>query len=141
MAFFIVVSVVLMLAGGWYLTIAILGRFPWFLSTAMGTLVRGTRNITRDKYGRTYRNPDGSLQYTTRYTYVYTVRGKQYRYSGSGSQRKSRLPPKLELIYVKWFPRHVYPYKFTGSQEWALGVLLLLAALWTVFVILPMLGG
>jgi hypothetical protein len=62
----------------------------------------------------------------TRYVYTYSVNGKQYTYSGEELYSKRRLLPKAPMVYVKWFPRRAYPYKFKGTTEWAMGIVMLL---------------
>ena len=65
----------------------------------------------------------GILPIQTRYTYTYTVGGKEYRYASEYHHGKRRLLPKVPVVYVKWFPRHAYPYKFKGTTEWVLGIM------------------
>lgn len=103
--------------------IAVLGLFPRFLSTAVGTLSNAnTKKNVRTKSGLL-------IPRLTRYGYVYTVGGKQYCYSAESRNSKRRLLRKTVLVFVKWFPRRAYPNKFTGIKEWALGLSFLLVAL------------
>ena len=32
---------------------------------------------------------------------------------------------KSPMVYVKWFPRHAYPEKFTAITQWAWGISML----------------
>ncbi len=98
--------------------IAILGLFPKFQRKSVAIL-RKANSVKNVHLGRT-----GSLfvPNLTSYTYVYTVNGKEYRYSGQIFRSKSNLLPRAILVYVKGFPRHVYPDRFKGTKEWVLGV-------------------
>ena len=72
----------------------------------------------------------------TKYIYVYTVNGKQYKYSGEKEIHKRYLLPKVTMVSVKGFPRHAYPNKFTGLKEWAAGLSLIFMGsmfLWVCF--------
>lgn len=114
-----VIVAAFILIGLWNLIIAILGCFPQFRSTAVGTLAKAnSKKNVRTRHG-------GILPIQTRYTYTYTVGGKEYRYASEYHHGKRRLLPKVPMVYVKWFPRHAYPYKFKGTTEWVLGIMCL----------------
>ena len=129
MNYYIAIIIVIIAIGLWNLIIAILGLFPRFLSTAVGTLTdANTKKNVRTRHG--YRIP-----ILTRYGYTYSVKGKEYRYAGEELHSKRRLLPKTSMVFVKWFPRRAYPNKFKGTTEWAMGLSLLfmgLLALWTI---------
>lgn len=112
-----VIVVAFMGIGLWNLMIAILGCFPGFRSTAMATLIKAnSKKNVRTRHG-------GIIPIQTRYTYIYTVGGKEYRYASEYHHGKRRLLSKVPVVYVKWFPRHAYPYKFQGTTEWVLGIM------------------
>ena len=114
---YIIIVVAFMWIGLWNLLIAILGCFPQFRSTAVATLTKAnSKKNVRTRHG-------GILPIQTRYTYTYTVGGKEYRYASEYHHGKRRLLPKVPVVYVKWFPRHAYPYKFKGTTEWVLGTM------------------
>lgn len=104
--------------GLWNLMIAILGMFPHSLSTAVGTL-------SHKKTHRNVKGRYGTVPILTNYIYSYTVNGKQYRCSGRVMGTKRHLLPKASMVYVKWFPRHAYPNKFKGENEWIKAFLML----------------
>lgn len=120
---------VMFACAAWNLIIAVLGLFPQYRATAVGTL---TQTSTR----RNYRTSRGLfIPISTKYVYIYIVNGKEYRYTGKGRHSDRRLMPRMPLVYVKGFPRHAYPHKFTGSAEWVMGILMLLSGavcLWAV---------
>jgi len=113
--FYTILALVIMAIGLWNLVIAILGLFPRFLSDAVGTLtdVKTKKNV-RTIHGH-------RIPISTRYTYTYTVKGKEYRYCAGAMYSKRRLLSKVSMVYVKWFPRHAYPNRFKGTNEWVLG--------------------
>ena len=124
MEYFVFAIIVVSIAIGlWNLMIAILGLFPCFLSTAVGTLTDAkTKKNVRTRHGH-------RIPIMTRYSYIYTVRGKEYRYSSENLSSKRHLFPKTSMVFVKWFPRHAYPNKFTGIVEWAMGLCFLFMGL------------
>ncbi len=114
---YFVIVVAFMWIGLWNLMIAILGCFPQLRATAVGTLTKAnSKKNVRTRHG-------GILPIQTRYTYTYTVGGKEYRYASEYHHGKRRLLPKVPVVYVKWFPRHAYPYKFKGTTEWVPGIM------------------
>ena len=130
MDFYYVIVTIVLIISLWNLTIAILGLFPHFLSTAIGTLNdTNTKKNFRTRRGRI-------IPILTRYTYIYTVKGKQYRYSAHVRHSKRRLSPKIVMAYVKWFPRCAYPNKFKGEKEWALGLVMLYAGIRLLYVLI-----
>ena len=128
MDFNIVFSVAFILAGCWFLLIAILGLFPEFQDKTTGSLSKTDtkRNFRRKQYGE-------FIKIQTKYTYIYEVNGKKYKYSNIIRSRKQHILPKIVLVYVKWFPHHAYPYKFKGTKEWAFGLSLILGGLLMLF--------
>lgn len=120
MEFYIVITVVLFAIGLWNLLIAILGCFPQCRATAVGTLVKA--NTKRNVRG--FKN--STIPISTDYVYTYTVKGKLYKYTANQRRTKRNLFRKVSMIYVKWFPRHAYPNKFTGANEWVAGIFMML---------------
>ena len=117
--FYIFLTAVLYLVAVWHLLIAILALFPRFRGTAIGTLekTRTERNVERWARGRgTYIVP-----IITYYRYSYKVGKREYTYSREGYFSKKQLFPKTSMVYVKGFPRHAYPNKFKGTNEWWIG--------------------
>lgn len=120
---YIAVIAVIIAIAFWNLLIAILGLFPQCCSSAVGTLVdKNTKKNVRMPRGR-------KIPILTRYVYLYTVKGKQYRCSSHVERSKRRLPLKTSMVYVKWFPWCAYPDKFKGTTEWALGLVMLYAGI------------
>ncbi len=126
----IALSAFAILIGLWNMIIAVLGCFPKCRADALGTLAKTItmKNISR-RHG-------GYIPMVTKYTYIYTVNGKQYKYSGEKKIHKRRLLSNITVVYVKGFPRHAYPNKFTGLKEWGSGICLILVGsmfLWVCF--------
>ena len=115
--------------GLWNLLIAVLGLFPNCQATAVGTLVKANTKIN-------YRTRHGYIiPRFTHYAYIYTANGKPYCYQQEMHHSKRRLLPKLSLVYVKGFPRHAYPNKFTGTSEWILGFCMLFVSTLLIYVL------
>ncbi len=127
--FFYSLAAIVLFIGLWNLLIAILGLFPIFHATAVGTLTKAnTQKNVRTRHGHL-------LPRLTQYAYTYTVKGKHYRHSRQMQYSKRRLLPKASLVYVKWFPRHAYVNKFTGEVEWAMGISMLCIACLFLYVL------
>ena len=126
---YIAIATVIIVISFWNLLIAILGLFPQCCSSAVGTLIdTNTKKNVRTPRGR-------KIPILTRYIYLYTVKGKQYRHSARGEHSKHCLPLKSTMVYVKWFPWHAYPDKFKGTKEWALGLVMLYAGIRIIYAI------
>ena len=111
----IVLTVLFFLLGIWNLMIAIIGLFPKFHATAVGTLERSyTERNVQMRYG--------TIPVRTHYTYIYTVNGRKYKHRGSVESSRKYVPQKTHLVYVKWFPWRAYRNKFSGGWEWCLGI-------------------
>ena len=125
--FYIFIGACLISIGLWNLIIAILGLFPQCLSTAVGTLSNT----------KTYKNVKGrwgtSIPTLTNYAYTYCVKGKTYRFSGREMRTKNHLLSKVSMVYVKWVPRHAYPNKFKGENEWVAAFVMLLIGILSFF--------
>lgn len=118
-AFIYALAGITILIGLWNLMIAVLGLFPKCRALAVGTLTKANTKIN-------YRTRHGHLiPRLTHYAYTYSVNSKLYRYSREIYRSKRRLLPKISLVYVKGFPRHAYPNKFTGTVEWVMGLCML----------------
>lgn len=129
---YMVLVAAFILIGLWNLMIAVLGCFPKFQSTAVGTLAKAnSKKNVRTRHG-------WIIPIQTRYTYTYTVGGKEYRYASEDHHGKRRLLSKAPMVYVKWFPRHAYPYKFKGTTEWVLGIMSLFGG---IMCLIAMLSG
>lgn len=111
--FFYIIAFALIVFGCFNFTIAVLGLFPKFQCKTVGVLSKA----------KTYRglNARRFIPLLTDYTYIYTVKGKEYKYSAANNRTKNHLLPRRVLVYVKWFPRRVYPDKFKGTNEWVFG--------------------
>lgn len=134
MALYLVIGICAIAIGLWNLLIGLLGLFPQCRADAIGTLCNSKtkRNV---KGGKAAFSP---IPVLTEYTYTYSVKKKAYRYSGSAQRAKGHLLPKVSMVYLKWFPRHAYPNKFSGTKEWALTfVFLLIGILAVLAAILP----
>ena len=132
MDYYIFIIVVTIALGLWNLMIAILGLFPEFLSTAVGTLTNAkTKHNVRSRHGHI-------IPIVTRYRYTYTVKGKEYRYVCENHHSKRRLLPKASMVFVKWFPRRAYPNKFKGTTEWVMGICFLFMGLMGIWALLSM---
>lgn len=129
MTFYLLIAIAALLIGLWNLMIAVLGLFPRFHSTAVGSLAKShTHKNVPTKGG-------GRIPNLTKYTYLYTVNGREYKYTAEARHKKRRLPRKITIVYVKWFPRHGYPNEFSGAFQWIWGIGMLLWGFLLLYVI------
>ena len=127
MGFYLILGICTIAIGLWNLMIAILGLFPHCRSSTIGTL----RNAKTKRNVRGFRG--SRIPILTDYAYTYYVNGKEYRYSAQESYTKRHLLPKTSIVYVKGFPRHAYPNKFKGTNEWCIAFVMLLIGILAVF--------
>ena len=127
--FCIVVTVITLLIGIYNLSIAILGLFSKHRAIVIGTLKN--KNTQRNVQARW-----GKIPVKTDYTYQYTVNGRKYNYHGSVFAAGKRVSKTAPMVYVKWFPRHAYPWRFTAVNQWAWGICMLVMGLTFTLVIL-----
>lgn len=126
---YIAIAAILAAICFWNLLIAILGLFPQYCSSTIGTLIdTNTKKNVRTPRGR-------KIPILTRYAYTYTVKGKEYTYSARGEHSKRSLSLKTTMVYVKWFPWRAYPEKFKGTTEWAVGLVTLYASIRIIYTI------
>ena len=128
MIFCIVITAITFLISIYNLLIAILGLFPKNRAIAKGTLkYKNTQRNVQAKYGK--------IPVMTDYTYQYTVNGRTYNYRGSIHAAGKRVSKNAPMEYVKWFPRHAYPWRFTAGLQWAWGIGLFVIGLMFTLVI------
>ncbi len=119
MDFYILLAILSILAGLWNIAIGILGLFPKFHRTAVATLKKAdTQRNVQAKGNRI-------IPILTKYTYIYSVNGRKYKYTAQNYRDKRHLFSKAIMVYIKWFPHRAYPNKFAGTLEWLIGISLL----------------
>ena len=95
--------------GIWNLTIAILGCFPRYRRTAVGTLTKAqTWKNVRTRSGRT-------IPFLTKYRYVYTVHNRTYAYNCEVRHNKRRLFQKPRWCMWSGFPGMPIPIGLQGN--------------------------
>ena len=119
----ICLTVLTLLAGVWNLGVAIWGCLPKNHIKTVGTLekVKHYKNL-HTKYGFVPNWCDC--------VYVYQVGEKTYKLRIGKKEKKSRLFKKVEVIYVKGFPKRAAIGQYRSDEAWVLAVgFLLLAAI------------
>lgn len=127
--FCIAVTAITLLISIYNLLIAILGLFPKNLLISKGTLKhKNTQRNVQAKYGK--------IPVMTNYTYQYTVNGREYNYHGTVHAAGKQVTKNAPMEYVKWFPRHAYPWRFRGTIHWIWGISMLTIGISFTLVIL-----
>lgn len=119
MLFFLILGILLILAGLYYWMLVFLSRNPTNLSTTVGTLMKasGYKNV-RGTHGR------GIIKDQTEYTYAYTAGNKTYLHKGRVNRHKRTIPQRVTIVYLTHFPRHSGIDAFTAQIEGLLGAFL-----------------
>lgn len=128
-AFFTGICVIHLLAGLYFILIAILSRNPQNLHSTTGKLTKS--DTVRNLHGRL-----GSIPIWTHYVYTYTVNGREYKHHGQNRRHNKHLLPKIKLVYVKWFPRYAFHNKFDAEAMWFFGISFIIIGL-TVLLFIP----
>lgn len=115
--------------GGMFLFLALWGRDPKHLGTAVGKLDQ-SKKVMR----QAYRHSSKKIPVTTA-RYLYEVNGKTYRLRREGRFGRSTLLPRITVVYLKGLPRFGYLEKYPcGLFAMGAGVCILYGVL---FLFLP----
>ena len=121
-AYYTIVAI-FFLAGAVLLLIALLGRNPKHLGSAVGTLTNSRKVMRRRGKADERKYP------ATACTYTYQVDGKTYRLKQEGFFARSGLMRKITVVYLKGFPRFGYPEKFPCWHFVVFGIFALLCGI------------
>ncbi len=100
---------VFFIIGGILLLLALLGRNPRFLGSAVGRLQNSKRVMVWTKHSRK------KVPVTT-FVYLYEVNGKTYRLKRDTRSSRKSLMPRVTVVYLKGFPRFGYLEKYPSWQ-------------------------
>ena len=127
MVFFLVVGLACLLPGVFLMVLAIRSRNPQ-------NLVSTTGELTQYKGYKEYKLKNRTVPNATEYTYTYTVNGKSYSLRGVQHTHPRNLPKRVEIVYLRSFPRCAYQDHFSGTAEWLLAVSLIAMGIFCVVV-------
>lgn len=115
-----------LLVGAAHLILALLGKNPRCIGTAVGTLVDSKKVMVSVKYQR-------KKVPVTACVYRYEVGGRVYRLKRDSRYSRSSLMRKVTVVYLKGFPRFGHleqfptlPLTILGTAGLALGLWMLL---------------
>ena len=100
------IAAVVFAIGGIFLFLALWGRDPRHLGTAVGKLDQ-SKKVMR----QAHRYSSKKIPVTTA-LYRYEVNGKTYRLRREGLFGRSTLLPRITVVYLKGFPRFGYLEKY-----------------------------
>ncbi len=115
MAFFLVFGIVLLLPGIFFTVLAIQSSNPKNLISTTGAL-------SHHKGFKNYRLKNRTVPNATEYAYTYTVNGKSYLLRGVQHTHGRNLRKRVDIIYLRSFPRCAYERHFSGIAEKLLAV-------------------
>ena len=115
MLFFLVFGIAMLLTGSFFAVVAILSRNP-------ENLIFTTGELTGRKKYKNYRLKNRTVPAATGYTYTYTVDGRPYQLRGVRFMHARNLRKRVEIIYLRNFPRCAYEGYFSGIMEWLLAI-------------------
>ena len=116
MEFYYAITIGAIAIGLWNIFLIIWAKSPAHLGTAVGTLRKVTnRKNVRTKHGWVIPN-------VTDYHYYYIVGKRNYKLSGSRNVHKRTLFKKVTVVYIKGLPWIAYINRFTGENQWVIGI-------------------
>ena len=129
MWFAVCLSVITLLAGLWNLAIAIWGSFPQNKIKTIGTLVKA-------KHYKNLHTKYGFIPNWCDCVYTYCVGTKTYKLNVGEKKNKNALLSKVEIVYVKGFPRCAGIGRYRSDEAFALAGAFLLLGLFLLLIIL-----
>lgn len=114
-----------LLFGAAHLILALLGKNPRCIGTAVGTLVDSKKVMVSVKYQR-------KKVPVTACVYRYEVGGRVYRLKRDSRYSRSSLMRKVTVVYLKGFPRFGYLEKYPSGIFTILGVFYLFVGVWVL---------
>lgn len=115
MAFFLFFCMTMLLPGIFFMVLAI-------QSTNPRNLISTTGELSSKKGYKNYKMRNWSIPNAVEYTYTYKVGGKSYHLRGVQHTHSRNLPKRVEVIYLRGFPRCAYEEHFEGTTEWLLAI-------------------
>jgi len=115
MEFILIFGITILFIGLFYLIPVIRSRNPKNLCATVGTL-------SKTSSFKNFQTRYGLFKNLTDFTYTYSVNGKSYRISGSAPKHRRFIPNKVDIVYLKGFPRSAYIEEYTGVIEWLLSI-------------------
>lgn len=112
-----------LLFGAAHLILALLGKNPRCIGTAVGTLVDSKKVMVSVKYQR-------KKVPVTACVYRYEVGGRVYRLKRDSRYSRSSLMRKVTVVYLKGFPRFGHLEQFPTLPLTILGIAGLALGLW-----------
>ena len=129
MEFAIILTVACFLVGFWNLAIAIWGSFRENRIKTVGTLAKVSHHKNlHTRYGFVPNWCDC--------VYVYCVRGKTYKLRVGEKKNKNALLKKVEIVYIKGFPRRAGIGTYQIDEAFVIAGSLLLLGLFLLIVVL-----
>lgn len=116
-------AAVIFAIGGIFLFLALWGRNPKHLSSAVGTLA-SSKKVMRQRW----KHDDRKYPATT-CVYTYQVGSKTYRIRQDGFFARSGLMRKVTVVYLKGFPRFGHLEKFPSWQYALIGALIIVCGI------------
>lgn len=127
MVSFFVVGFACLLSGLFFMALAIRSGNPQ-------NLVFTTGELTHYKGYKEYKLKNRAVPNATEYTYSYTVNGKVYSLHGVQYTHPRNLPKRVDIIYLRGFPRCAYEGHFSGASEWILALSLIIMGVFCVVI-------
>lgn len=121
------VALAVLLLGAAHLVLALLGKNPRCIGTAVGTLVHSKKVMVSMKHQRK------KVPVTT-FVYRYEVGGREYRLKRDTRDSRSSLMRKVTVVYLKGFPRFGHLEQFPTLPLTILGIGWLALGAWILLI-------
>ena len=110
MIFFLIFGIAMLLPGIFYIFLTLRSVNP-------KNLISTTGELSRQKGYKNYKLKNGTTPNATQYSYTYLADGKAYHLRGVRLTHSRNLRKRIEIVYLRGFPRCAYAEHFSGITE------------------------
>lgn len=115
MAFFLVSGIAMLLAGIFFTALTIRSKDP-------NNLILTTGELSNKIGYKNYKMKNQTIANAVNYTYTYKANGKSYHLRGVKLTHSRHLRKRVEIVYLRGFPRCAYEGHFSGIMESLLAI-------------------
>ena len=110
MIFFVILGIAVLLPGIFYIFLTLRSANP-------RNLISTTGELSRQKGYKNYKLKNSTTPNATQYSYTYLAEGKAYHLRGVRLTHSRNLRKRIEIVYLRGFPRCAYAEHFSGIAE------------------------
>ena len=110
MIFFVILGIAVLLPGMFYIFLTLRSANP-------RNLISTTGELSRQKGYKNYKLKNVTTPNATQYSYTYLADGRAYHLRGVRLTHSRNLRKRIEIVYLRGFPRCAYAEHFSGIAE------------------------